>query len=148
MTAILMRRTLTGLVAEDEAASAVLRRIPAGDVMMVEVRRPRNLSAHRRWWATANLLYQNCDQFKSPEVAHQWMKLMAGHATPIVSKATGEVFLVADSISFARLDEDGFRDVWTRACQAICEHLLPTITVPDLENEILRIVGGVIEQSA
>jgi len=143
MTALTLTRTLTGLAPADDTAAAVIRKIPCGESVLVDIRRPRSHKRLRLWWATANLLFQNCDQFRSQEIAHQWMKLQAGHATVIVSKTTGEEFLVADSIAFSRLDETEFNAVWQRACKAICEHILPTLSQPDLENEILRIVGGV-----
>lgn len=150
MSVIMCKRTVSGLSPDDDAASAVLRKVPLGAVVKVEVRRPRNLSAHRRWFALCNLIYQNCEQYASPDVVHGHLKILAGHATPIVSHVTGETWLIPNSISFSSLDEDAFQQVWRRACQAVCETILPTLTVSDLDNEIMRIVGHAIpvEQTA
>lgn len=139
---ISMTRTLSGLTPADDAASDVLRRIALGEVVTVDVRKPRSHKRLRRWFALCNLLYQNCEQFKSPDMAHQWLKIMAGHCTQIVSQSTGEVYLVADSIAFSRLDETEFQAVWDRACKAVAEHLLPEIEQATLENEIARIIGS------
>lgn len=137
---ITMLRTLSGLAPADDAASDVLRRIALGETVTVDVRKPRSHKRLRRWFALCNLLYQNCEQFKSPDMAHQWLKIMAGHCTQIVSQTTGEVYLVADSIAFSRLDETEFQAVWDRACKAVAEHLLPDIGQATLENEIARMI--------
>lgn len=144
MTTCFMVRTVSGLAADDEAATNVLRKVKPGDVVKVDVVRPRNLTAHRKWWALCNLIYLNCEDYASPDVVHGHLKILAGHADPVVSKATGETWLVPRSISFSSLGEDEFQDVWRRAVQAVVEHIIPTITVPTLEDEVLRMIGGVI----
>lgn len=141
MTTCLMRRTLAGLVADDDSASDALRRLPVGDVVQIELRKPRSHKNLRRWWALCNLLHQNSEQFRSPEMAHQWLKIMAGHAQQIVSKSTGEIYLIADSIAFSRIDETEFQAIWQRAMRAVIEHILPDITDAELEYEIMQIVG-------
>lgn len=141
MTACLMRRTVSGLCADDDAASEVLRKLAPGDVVRVDVQRPRSHKNLRRWFALCRLLHENCEQFTSPELAHGWLKIMAGHAVQIVSKTTGEVYLIADSISFGRLDEDEFQAIWQRAMKAVVEHVMPGITEPELEYEILSLLG-------
>lgn len=142
MTAILMTRTLSGLAPDDESATAVLRRIKPGDVVRVEVRRPRNLSAHRRWFALVNMIYANSEDYGSPELVHAHLKLLAGHADPIVNKATGETYLVPKSISFSSMDEDAFQALWARVVPKVCTEIIPGLTVPEVEDEVLRICGG------
>lgn len=141
MTAIFMERTLSGLTPADDMAKDALRRLHVGDVVRVEFSRPRHLASLRRWWALVHLICHQTDQFKSADIAHQWLKLMAGHAQQIVSKTTGEVYLVADSIAFSRLDETEFQDVWQRAVRAVIEHILPGVTDNEIETEIMQIVG-------
>lgn len=141
MSAVSMRRTLTGLSADDEAASDLLRKVQVGEVVRVEVTKPRVHKNLRRWWALMNLIHQNSDQFRSPEQAHDYVKILAGHCTQIVSKSTGEVYLVADSISFGRMDEVEFQQVWQRAIKAVAEHIIPGIDEQEMENEILRLIG-------
>ena len=142
MSAVLMKRTLSGLAPDDDAARDVLRRVPVGDVVRVDVQRPRSHKNLRRWWALMNLIAQNSDTVKSPEQAHDLVKILAGHCTHIISKSTGEIYQVADSIAFGRLSEDEFQDVWRRAVRAVTEHILPGITDDEIEAEILQIIGA------
>jgi TusA-related sulfurtransferase len=138
----LMKRSLSGLMADDEAAAKLLRNLNPGDVVKVDIQKPRSHKNLRRWWALINMIYQNSDQFKSPEQAHDYLKILSGHCSQIVSKTTGEVYLVADSIAFGRLDEDEFQEVWARAVKAVSEHILPGVSETGLEQEILQIIGA------
>lgn len=136
-----MKRTLGGLAPDDEASTAALRKIGAGEVVKVELVRPRSHRALRRWWALCNLVYTNAEQYKSADQVHQHLKILSGHATLVVSKGTGETFAIADSIAFSRLSEDEFIEVWQRAKDAIREHILPGVTDSDIEFEIARLIG-------
>jgi hypothetical protein len=137
---IALTRTLSGLAPADDHAREVLRRWQLGETLKADVRKPRAHRSLRRYWALVNLVYQNSEQFKSPEAVHAYLKIRAGHCTPIVSKSTGEVFLVPDSISYDRLDETEFRAVWERVVQVVADEILGT-GVPEIEAEIMRIVG-------
>lgn len=141
MTELLMRRTLGGLAPDDEASTSALRRIKAGEVVKVELVRPRSHRNLRRWWALMGLIHQNSEQFKSPEQAHDYVKILAGHCSQIVSQSTGEVYLVADSISFGRMGEDEFQQVWMRAKDAVREHILPAVEIATIENEIAQLAS-------
>lgn len=142
MTTVALTRTLSGLSPADDAATHVLQKIKAGETVQAEIRRPRSNKNLRRWWALCRLIYENSDQYRSQEQVHDHLKILAGHCQQIVSKSTGEVYLIADSIAFSRLDEDEFQDVWVRAVKAVTEHILPGVTAPEIENEILRLIGA------
>lgn len=142
MTAIFCRRTVSGLSADDDAATSVLRKIKVGDVVRVEVRRPRNLRAHRRFFALVNLVYTNSEKFPSPDVARRVLTCRAGHALPYIIESTGEVLLIPESISFANMDQDEFDAFWQRVVKVVCEEILPGVTEADIEAEILSCVGA------
>lgn len=142
MTQILCKRTVSGLSADDDAATAVLRKIKVGDVVRVEVRRPRNLSAHRRFFALVNLVYTNSEKFPSPDVARRVLTCRAGHALPYIIESTGEVLLIPESISFANMDQDEFDAFWQRVVKVVCDEILPGVTEADIEAEILSCVGA------
>lgn len=137
---ITLTRTLSGLAPGDDAAKDYLRKWPAGEARRANVRRPRALKSLRRYWALVNLVFMNSEQFKSTDAVHAFLKIKAGHCTPIVAKSSGEVFLIPDSISFDTLDEQAFNEVWRRVVQVVSEDILGT-GVPEIEAEIQRVVG-------
>ena len=137
-----MTRTLTGLSPADDEGRAVLRRIETGHTVMVDIHRRRANKSLARWWVLCQLIADNSETIKSKEQASDLLKILAGHCTSIVSKSTGEVYQIADSISFGRLSEDEFQAVWQRAVRAVTEHILPGITEADVEQEILQLIGA------
>lgn len=141
MAEIYLRRTLSGFTPDDESSADAVKGYRLGEVYKANIVKHRNLKNHRRWWALCSLIYQNSDQFKSAEQVHDYLKILAGHCTQIVSKSTGEVYLVADSISFGTLDELQFQDVFSRAVLAVSEHILPGISVDDVSHEIEKLCG-------
>ena len=136
-----MTRTLTGLSPADDSAREALRTVKLGDEVTVDLHKPRQHKNLRRWWGLCNLVYENCEQFKSPEQVHDFLKIRAGHCASIVSKRTGEIYLVADSIAFGRMDEARFQDVWKRAVKAVCEDIIPGLESDVVELEILKCCG-------
>ncbi len=141
MADLYLKRTLAGFSAADESTADAMRSYKLNEVFRASVVKPRNLKNHRRWWALCNLIYQNSDQFNSADQVHDYLKILAGHCSQIVSKSTGEVFLVADSISFGSLDEVQFQDVFGRAVKAVSEHILPGIDVDSVQYEIEKLCG-------
>lgn len=141
MAELYLKRTLSGFSPADEASSDAMKSYKIGETYRADVVKPRNLKNHRRWWALCNLIYQNTEQYKSVDQVHDHLKILAGHCTQIVSKSTGEVYLVADSIAFGRLDEAQFQEVFGRAVNAVVEHILPGIEVDSVSLEIERICG-------
>lgn len=141
MSRIYLTKTLHGLIPADDDARDALKKYKPGETLAADVVKPREHRSLRRYWAMINLVLQNTDQFKSKEQLHQYLKIRAGHCTPIVSKATGEVFYVPESIDYATLDENGFAQVWAKIVNVICEEILPGLDSEVMELEIQRVCG-------
>lgn len=142
MTSVAMTRTISGLAPADDEGRAILRRIKPGQTVVVDIHRRRSNKSLARWWLLCQLIADNSEQIKSKEQASDVLKIMCGHCTSIVSKSTGEVYQIADSIAFSRLSEDEFQDVWRRAVKAVTEHILPGVTDAQIEVEILQLIGA------
>lgn len=138
---LFLKRTLHGFAAADEATQDAMRSYKIGDTYRASVVKPRNLRNHRRYWALVNLVYQNADGYASAELVHAHLKLLAGRCSPVVSKTTGETFLVPESISFSAMDEAEFQDFWGRCIKAVCEHILPGINVDAVAYEVEKLCG-------
>ena len=141
MTDIYLVRTLSGFSPGDDHAVETMKRWPIGTRVKADCRIPRAARTHKRYWALVKLIYENTEQFRSADMVHQFLKIRAGHCTPIVSKRTGEVFLVPDSISYDTLDETEFQQVWRRIVDVVCEEILPGVDQDSLEYEIQKLCG-------
>lgn len=145
---VMLTKTLTGWAPSDDIGRDHHRRAKVGVEYRAEIVKPRDGKNLRRWWALCNLVYQNCEQYKSPEQVHQHLKILAGHTTSIVSQSTGEVYLLPDSIDYGTLEEDDFRAVFKRAVAAVCEHILPGIRSYDVREEIEKLMSRVPDPRA
>lgn len=141
MSELFLKRTLHGFTAADEGSQDAMRKFKMGETYRANVVKPRNLRNHRRYWALVNLVYQNTEGYASAELVHAHLKLLAGRCSPVVSKATGETFLVPESISFSAMDEAEFQEFWARCIKAVCEHIIPGIEVDAVQYEIEKLCG-------
>lgn len=142
MPSITMRRILSGLSPVGDEAARVMSRMKLGDVVQVDIHRPRRHKSLARWWRLCELVADNSEAIKSKEQASDLIKILSGHCTTVASQATGEYWQVPDSIAFSRLSEDEFQEVWRRAVHAVTEHILPGVTEAEIEAEILNLIGA------
>ena len=141
MAEIYLRRTLAGLAPADDEAGTALRKIPVGSVVKADVRRPRSLQQHRRYWLLCSLVAENHEQLQTRDQVHDVLKLLTGLYTVVALKSTGEVLRVPRSISFGEMSQEDFDDYYRRACDAVVEHLLPGVQLNEVREEVLRLVA-------
>lgn len=138
-----VKRTLSGLAADDGEAEAWFKRWPLGLRLRANVRRPRNHRSLNRWWALCSIVSMNSQELPSKESVSDFLKIQCGHFLPIIIKSTGEVVKVPNSISFDAIDDEHkFEEIWLRAIRVVCEEILPGIDSADLELEILKLIGA------
>lgn len=135
-------RTLSGWSPADDEALRVSRRWGAGEAVVVDLKKSRLHKSLRRYWKLVQLVLDNSEQFKTKEQVHEFLKRRSGHVITIVSKSTGEVFELADSIDYDSIeDEAEFQEIWRRVVDVVCTDILPGVTEAEIEHEILKCVG-------
>jgi hypothetical protein len=143
MAEFLFKRTFSGFIAGDEQTAKRMQTWQVGELVQADIklRQNRSLPWHRRYWALCQLVYQNCEEFKSATEVHLWLKLECGLTKEIMLRSTGEIVKVPDSIAFDKMDQNQWAAFWKRACDVIHEHVLPGIDIAALENEIAMIAS-------
>lgn len=116
-----------------------LRSIRQGEVVKAEIRRPRNLGQHRKYWAICRLVCINHDELKTERQVDHALKLLAGHVDLV--KVAGQIIQVPRSISFGAADQAEFDAFFKRACDVVCQDLLPGVRLEELQEEILRAIS-------
>lgn len=137
---ILLRKGAKSLEPADESAFAFLRSLKLGEVYRVEVKRPRNLTEHRRYWALCTFVWTNTEQFGSADEVHEYLKLRGGHCKLIVSDVTGEIFKIAKSISFREMTAGKWNEFWVRCKDVVRMDFIPTMSDADLEFELSKLI--------
>lgn len=112
---------LRGFEAADEASLEVIRKIPLKTIVRVEFTRPRNLAMHRKFFALLTTVWSACGEWDSVEDLLIELKVRLGICREIAMRSTGELIKLPGSISFAKMDQDGFNKFYEDALQELCE---------------------------
>ena len=134
MTRIRLSKKLGALYPYDEAGQAVLRRIKPGDIVEVELTKPRNAQFHRKFWAMLQIILENQEHYTSVEDLLAVCKLRIGH-THKIQTAQGIVEIPA-SISFAAMDDVEFANFYDRACNWVLSEVIPGLERKGLDDEV------------
>jgi hypothetical protein len=124
----------------DQAARDILAKYKLGDLVAVDVVKPRCIGHHRLYWALCQLVAENMDGDFSAEVVSDVLKIRSGHVT-MVRTRKGGVF-IPKSISFAAMDQLAFSEFFDRALRVVVSDILPGIDSATLRAEVESIVGG------
>ena len=143
MSRFLVAKHLNSLRPVDEAGEAALRKIGQGEMMMLEIKRPRNIKHHRLYWALVTLVWQNMDgeRYPTAEDLHAALKIAAGLRTRIVLP-DGTVGFIPGSIAFHKMDQDAFNEFYERICDLVARHFLPGVTIKELKAEVETMIGA------
>jgi len=134
MPKILVARKLGGLYPVDEASENAVRKIGLGEIVTVDLKRPRNLQFHRQFFMMLHTILQNQEHYTSIDDLLEVCKLRIGHCHTVQTKL-GEV-KIPDSISFATMDENSFADFYDRACAWVVSEVIPGLERTNLDEEI------------
>ncbi len=106
-----MQRTFRGLVPLTDEDKAKINKIPLDTSFEFEVKIPRNLAFHRKFFSFLNLVFENQDEFKNFNIFREAIIIGAGYFDR-VQRLHGEEVIVAKSISFAKMDEEAFQHLY------------------------------------
>jgi hypothetical protein len=127
----------------DANGESVLGKIAAGDIVSVEVKKPRNIQHHRLYWALVGIVHDNVDheRYPTPEDLSAAIKISAGVCRRIELKS-GEVGYIPESIAFHKMDQTEFAAFYDRVCDLIAKHYLPGVNTDDLRLEVSMMIGA------
>ena len=122
---------LTGLWPADDAAAAFMDRLKRGELVAVNVTRPRNLAHHRKFWKLMEIVAHNQGHYKSAEEVCAAFKVAVGHADFLQTKHG--LVGIPRSINFASMDQTEFDAFYSKAVE-----YLTTEVIPGLNKDVLR----------
>lgn len=112
-----------------------LKKMKAGEVYECEIKMPRNVRFHRKFFALINLVYQNQEIYTSIEHLRKDLIIASGHYETRFNFEGVEI-TEAKSISFAKMDEAEFNDLYSSVVDTICKHFHFDKT--ELVNEVAQ----------
>ena len=112
------------------------KKMPTNEVFEIEYKKQRNIKFHRKFFALIKLAYENQSDYRLMEDLRRDLLITSGNYNEVVNKITGEVFKVADSISFSNMDDVKFNEVYESVKEVIAKWL--GITNENINEEISR----------
>lgn len=109
-----------------------------------KITKQRNGKFHRKYFALLNFAFENWhtddDDFKNFDVFRKNIAVLSGYYDQAYG-LKGKLQLVAKSISFSKMDEVEFADLYSKSVQVILTHVLTNYTEQDLDRVVAEIIG-------
>ncbi|SEO78241.1 DUF1367 family protein [Nitrosovibrio sp. Nv6] len=142
---ILIKNALGSLVPANDIEADKLKRFKIGATIKCEVSEMRNGKFFRKWWTLAQLGFEywtetaEMPEHKGHRIEPNFEKfrkdltILAGYWHPVAT-ITGEVRAEADSISWAKMNEETFERLYSATINALLKHIYGS----DMTEERLR----------
>jgi len=118
---IALVRTLGGLKPAFDSDNDMLKKIPLDTILEYEVRVGRNIQFHKKFFALLNLTFSNQEEFTNFNVFRDAVVIGAGFYEE-VQRLGGEMTIEAKSISFSKMDEMEFQELYGKVLDTIIEY--------------------------
>jgi len=131
---ITIKKGRDNLIPANDESFKLFNSIDLGQEISFEYkeRKQRNYANHKRFFSMLNGVVQNSDNYKSIDNLLDVIKLKSGHFTTIVTHK-GETVYIPKSINFTTMNEDKFKEFFSKAID-ICLEFTPEQDI----NSILR----------
>ena len=125
-------------------------KLKVGQGLRGEWKRRRNVGFHRKYFALLNIGF---DAFEPTEQAYRGMPVQknfdrfrkdvicAAGFYDVVANLNGDVRAEARSISFAKMDQDEFEQLYSKTADVLLQRVLRTYTRADLDQQVEQILG-------
>ena len=111
-------------------------KIQIGEEFEIDYTKKRNLKFHKKYFALLKLAFENQQDYRDMESMRRDIIITAGFYDEIVNKVTGEVYTLANSISFSKMDDLEFSDLYEKTKNVISKWI--GIENESIENEIMQ----------
>jgi hypothetical protein len=141
---IKLLNTVSGLKPLYDSDYDEKKKLKIGEVYEATIRLQRNLQFHRKYFGLINCAweYQNervIEHFKhNIELFRKTVEVAAGWCEPVYSIARKEWIEVPKSISFDKMDEDEFQNLYERVKDVLFKYFLKNISVEEFEKNLIN----------
>jgi len=133
----LVKKTIYGLVPVFNSDHEKLKesKLKIGEVYEVDIKKKRNYQFHKKYFALLNLCFENQEHFELFDDLRDYVTVKSGYYRKI-TMPNGYEDIKPKSISFAKMDEIEFDDLYQKTITVVCNFI--GIEKEELLNEILN----------
>ncbi len=152
MAALNLVKDLSGFKPLGTDDAELMRTIPLGSMIECEYTKKRNPQFHRKFFALLNMGYEywtpaeaewrGFKAVKNFDVFREQVTILAGFRE-VTFNLDGSVKVKAKSISFAKMDDTEFQDVYSKVLEVIWNKTLSTVfeNRAQLDNAVNQLMG-------
>lgn len=111
-----------------------------GEILEVEVKKPRNIKSHRKFFALLNVAFENQDKYTTFHDFRVEVELKCGNYREHVT-TKGHLIYVPKSISFASMDETEFSMLYDKAIEVIIRDFCQGSTEKEIQQKVSEIMS-------
>jgi len=111
-------------------------KLKIGAVYKHEVKKPRNYNFHKKYFSLLNLAFDNQEKYDSREAFRSAITMQAGWYNTHTS-LNGVLMFSPKSISFAKMDDSDFSELYEKTVTIILKYVLPGCERKDLAEMVL-----------
>jgi len=126
---IFVKNTATGLVPLYDSDYDEKRKLKIGETYQCEIRKPRNIDFHKKFFALIRLGCENSPRDMPQDVYRAYVTMKAGFAE--VYKTESGTMALPKSISFSNMDDTEFEKVYRSVLEVIMKDI-------DVDEEFIR----------
>jgi len=130
---ILCRNTISGLVPLYPHDFDEKRKLKLGQDYEVDIKNPRNVGFHRKFFALVNVGFENTQMDMPFETYRKYLIMKAGYFKTYTTPRG--VFYDAESISFSAMSQEQFEELYSRVMDVIIKDI--GSTSEEVEMQIL-----------
>jgi len=112
------------------------KKFPKEGYFEIKYTKVRNILFHRKFFALIKKCYENQSDYRLMEDLRRDLIITSGHYEESVNKITGEVYKMAKSLQFSKMDDTEFSQVYEDVKEVIIQWL--GIDNESLEQELLQ----------
>jgi len=131
---LLVKNTLSGLVPLYPSDFDQKRKLKLGQDYEVEIKNPRNVGFHRKFFALLNIGHENTSLDMPFDTYRKYITIKAGYYNAYTTPKG--LFYDAVSISFSSMSQDEFEDVYSRVLDKVIEDI--GATAEDINEQLIN----------
>ena len=131
---IYVKNTLSGLIPIYDSDFEGKRKLKIGQEYKADIKKPRNLKFHKKFFALLNIGHQNTKLNMSFEFYRSYVTMKSGYY--IAYETARGVMVLPKSISFASMDETEFEELYNSVISVVMMDL--DVSRYDIERELIN----------
>ena len=128
-----VKNTLSGLQPLYDSDFDEKKKLKIGQEYLIEIKHPRNILFHKKFFALLNVCYENYETQMPFESFRRWITIKAGYFNAY--ETDKGVFYDAQSIAFGSMNQIEFEEVYSKVLDVVIKLL--HVTEEDINSEIM-----------